>query len=142
MQIIFPKRIMLKKKPVPEIIPLLSTQLLETYSATFDTRFFEQHPISWNTNTERFTMYRATSCKLYWFNIFFVLIILNGGFTIVILAREVTSGQNSAWIRISSIAWLRDGCVDWLRAEHSPQRVTSSKFDRELGNIGTSSSSR
>ncbi|OXA49657.1 hypothetical protein Fcan01_15634 [Folsomia candida] len=90
----------MKKKSLSKSIPLLSTQLMETYSATFDTSFFEQHPIAWNAKTERFIIYRATSCKLYWFNVVFVLMIINGGFTVIILTKEVISDLNSAWIRI------------------------------------------
>lgn len=95
----FAKRI-IQKQSASRMIPLLSTQLLGTYSGTFDTPFFEQHPIAWNSKKERFTISHATSCKLYWFNIIIMLFLVNGGFTIVILSKAAVSGPNSAWIRI------------------------------------------
>ncbi|OXA41432.1 hypothetical protein Fcan01_23826 [Folsomia candida] len=84
--------------PIPKAT-LLSTQLLETYSATFDTAFFERHPISWNVSQERFTIRGVWSCKLYWYNIFIVLILMNGSFTMVIVTRFL-NGNSPTWVGI------------------------------------------
>lgn len=81
-------------------VPLLSTQLLETYSAAFDTPFFERRPIAWSVKLERFTISSPMSCKLYWFNVFIILVFMNGSFTLVILARQLIYGQNTSWIGI------------------------------------------
>ncbi|OXA64781.1 hypothetical protein Fcan01_01333 [Folsomia candida] len=80
-------------------VPLLSTQLLETYSTIFDTPFFEQRPIAWSAKKERFTISGSMSCKLYWFNVFIVLVFMNGSFTLVIL-RQLFHRQNSTWMGI------------------------------------------
>lgn len=78
--------------------PLLSIQILDVYSSTYDKPYFERRPLAWDSDKKHLIHKVSGSCKFYWFNVCIVVMVMNLALAAVLLRRQYLYGSNTAWM--------------------------------------------